>query len=187
MTKDALPVMTKPVVNKNALRRTPAAALALAALAGLAVPANLAAQPKFTNLIPNDMSRCAPGAGPAVRVEVSGIKSAEGLIIVRAYHARESDWLKSKKYFAKIHEPARKGRMTLCVPVPTAGGQYAIAVQHDVKGNYSTNFSTDGAGMSNNPEVKTVLGIPRSPPLEKVAFPVGQGVTTIAITMRYLK
>ena len=162
-------------------------ALALAAAAaGLAVPASLAAQPKFTNLVPNDMSRCAPGAGPAVRVEVSGIRSSEGLVILRAYHAREGDWLKSKKYFAKIHEPARKGRLTLCVPVPSAGGRYAIAVQHDVKGNYATNFSTDGAGMSNNPVVKTILGIPRSPPLEKVAFPVGEGVTSMAITMRYL-
>jgi uncharacterized protein (DUF2141 family) len=155
--------------------------------AGLAagMPASLGAQPKFTNLIPNDMSRCASTAGPAVRVEVSGMKSAEGLLIVRAYNARENEWLKAKKYFAKIHEPARKGQMTVCVPVPKAGGDYAIAVQHDVNGDYSTSFSVDGAGMSNNPVVKTFLGIPRPPALEKVAFPVGEGVTRIAITMRY--
>jgi uncharacterized protein (DUF2141 family) len=168
----------------------PRRALALAALilaaAGLAAPASLSAQPKFTNLIANDMSRCAPGAGPAVRVDVSGIKSAEGLIILRAYHARDGEWLKAKRYFAKIHEPARKGRMSLCVPVPKAGGEYAIAVQHDVKGNYATNFSTDGAAMSNNPVVKKILGIPRSPSVEQVAFPVGDGVTTMAIMMRYL-
>lgn len=160
----------------------------LAAGLGLAVPASLGAQgaaPKFTNLIQNDMSRCAPGAGPAVRVDVSGMKSAEGLLIVRAYHAREGEWLKAKKYFAKVHEPARKGRMSVCVPVPAAGGQYAIAVQHDVKGNYSTNFSTDGAGMSNNPVVKHFIGIPRAPAVDKVAFPVGEGVTRVAIEMRY--
>jgi uncharacterized protein (DUF2141 family) len=156
-------------------------------MASLAAPATLAAQPKFTNLIPNDMSRCAPGGGgPAVRVDVSGIRSADGLLIVRAYHAREGDWLKSKKYFAKIHEPARKGRMSVCVPVPSADGLYAIAVQHDVKGNYATNFSTDGAGMSNNPVVKTILGIPRSPPVQQVAFPVGEGVTSMTIALRYM-
>jgi len=181
--------MTANAFNSAALKCRPLAVLALAAgavVAGLAVPASLAAQPKFTNLIPNDMSRCASGAGPAVLVEVSGIKSADGLVIVRAYNAQAGEWLKAKKYFAKIHEPARKGRMNLCVPVPQVGGQYAIAVQHDVKGNYATNFSTDGAGMSNNPVVKTILGIPRSPPVEKVAFPAGAGVTRIAIAMRYM-
>lgn len=156
-----------------------ATGLAATATAGLGAP------PKFTNLIPNDMARCAPGAGPAVRVDVSGMKSGEGLLIVRAYNARENEWLKAKKYFAKIHEPARKGRMSVCVPVPKAGGKYAIAVQHDVNGDYSTSFSVDGAGMSNNPVVKTFLGIPRPPALEKVAFPAGSGVTTISIAMRY--
>lgn len=164
------------------LSRVFAALLAGAALTG---PHGLAAQPKFTNLIPNDMSRCAPGAGPAVKVDVSGIKSADGLLIVRAYHARETDWLRGKKYFAKIHEPARKGQISVCVPVPTAGGDYAIVVQHDVNGDYATSFSVDGAGMSNNPVVKTFLGIPRPPAIEKVAFPVGAGVTRIAIEMRY--
>lgn len=173
------------------LRRHIPARLALVAGAlgaglAMALPAGVAAQPKFTNLIANDMARCAPGAGPAVRVDVSGMKSAEGLLIVRAYHARSDEWLKAKKYFAKIHEPARKGRMSVCVPVPKAGAQYAIAVQHDVKGNYSTSFSTDGAGMSNNPEVKKFLGIPRSPKVDQVAFPVGRSVARIAIEMRYL-
>lgn len=175
-----------PVLITKMLRRArPVAALLLAG-ALFTGPASLAAAPKFTNLIPNDMSRCAPGAGPAVRVDVSGLKSADGLLIVRAYHARKGDWLKAKKYFAKIHEPARKGQMSVCVPVPAAGGQYAIAVQHDVAGNYQTSFSTDGAGMSNNPVIKTFLGFPRSPDVEQVAFAVGQGVTRIAIAMRYL-
>jgi len=163
-------------------------ATVLAAGLALGMPATLGAQgaaPKFTNLIENDMSRCAPGAGPAVRVDVTGMKSADGLLIVRAYHAREGEWLKAKKYFAKVHEPARKGRMSVCVPVPAAGENYAVAVQHDVKGNYATNFSTDGAGMSNNPMVKSFIGIPRPPAVDKVAFPVGSGVTRIAIEMRY--
>lgn len=158
---------------------------ALLAGAALALPHGLAAQPKFTNLIPNDMSRCAAGAGPAVRIDVSGMKSADGLLIVRAYHARQADWLKGKKYFAKIHEPARKGAMSICVPVPQASGDYAIVVQHDVNGDYATSFSVDGAGMSNNPVIKTFLGIPRPPAVEAAAFAVGSGVTRIAIAMRY--
>ena len=167
------------------LFRWRAAVLSGAVALGLAAPGSIAAQPKFTNLIPNDMARCAPGTGPAVRIEVNGVKSADGLIIVRAYHARAADWLKGKKYFAKIHEPARRGRMAVCVPVPRAGGQYAIAIQHDVNGDYKTSFSDDGAGMSNNPVIKTFIGIPRAPAVETVAFPAGEGITRITIDMRY--
>jgi uncharacterized protein (DUF2141 family) len=176
MNRDLPPVMPEHLTRVFA---------ALLAGAALAVPQGVGAQPKFTNLIPNDMSRCAAGAGPAVRIDVSGLKSADGLLIVRAYRANEADWLKGKKYFAKIHEPARAGAMSICVPVPRAGADYAIVVQHDVNGDYATSFSVDGAGMSNNPVIKTFLGIPRPPAVEAAAFPVGSGVTRIAIAMRY--
>jgi hypothetical protein len=39
--------------------------------------------------------------------------------------------------------------------------------------------------MSNNPEVKTFLGIPRAPDLAKTRFSAGAGVTRIAIQVKY--
>lgn len=154
---------------------------AVLGLGGVASP--LAAQ-TLGGKIANDMSLCAPGKGPAVRVEISGLKSSGGNLFVRTYRARESDWLKSRRYLHRIDTTPRKGAMTVCVPLPSAG-DYAIVVQHDVNGNREKDFSTDGAGMSNNPEIKTFLGIPRAPGLDKTRFSAGSSVTRIAIQMRY--
>ncbi|MCR9178708.1 DUF2141 domain-containing protein [Erythrobacter sanguineus] len=134
--------------------------------------------------IDNDMRRCAPGSGPAVRLDVTGLKSASGNLFVRTYRAKDSDWLKSRRYLHRIDTTPRKGNMTVCVPLPAAG-DYAIVVQHDINGNYDKDFSIDGAGMSNNPEIRTFLGIPRPPALDKTRFRAGEGVTRIAIQMKY--
>lgn len=163
--------------------------LAVAGAAGLTlggIAAPLGAQSYAYALTgPNDMSLCAPGKGPAVRVAVSGLKSSSGFVFVRVYPARSSDWLKSKRYLMRIDATAREGSMAVCVPLP-APGDYAIAVQHDANGNRKTDFSTDGAGMSNNPKINKILGIPRPPSLEKVRFTAGEGVTRMAIAIQYL-
>jgi uncharacterized protein (DUF2141 family) len=158
------------------------AALAAFGLAGLAA-SPLAAQ-ALGGKIDNDLSLCAPGKGPAVRVDISGLRSASGNLFVRTYRARESDWLKSKRYLHRIDTTPRKGAMSVCVPLPSAG-DYAIVVQHDANGNREKDFSEDGAGMSNNPEVKTFLGIPRPPALSQTRFRAGEGVSRIAIQVKY--
>jgi len=164
------------------------AALAAAAvglvLGGIAAP--LAAQTyTYARSGPNDMSLCAPGKGPAVRIAVSGLKSGEGNVFARVYPARSSDWLKSKRYLLRVDAIPKAGSMTVCVPLP-APGDYAIVVQHDANGNRKTDFSTDGAGMSNNPKINKFLGIPRPPSVEKARFTAGQGITRMAIAIQYL-
>lgn len=155
-------------------------AVAAGALA-LSVPA--VAQP-LGSKIANDMSQCSNGEGPAVLVNLSGLRSSEGNLFVRTYHARKGDWLKSRRYISRVDTVPRSGSMSVCVPVP-AEGDYAVAVQHDINGNRKKDFSVDGAGMSNNPEIKTFLGIPRPPSLSKTRFSAGSGVTRVAIQVRY--
>jgi uncharacterized protein (DUF2141 family) len=153
-------------------------------LGGIAAP--LGAQTyTYARSGPNDMSLCAPGKGPAVRIAVSGLKSGEGNLFVRAYPARSSDWLKSKRYVMRVDATPREGSMTVCIPLP-APGDYAIAVQHDANGNRKTDISTDGAGMSNNPKINKILGIPRPPSVDKARFNAGEGVTRMAIAIQYL-
>lgn len=133
----------------------------------------------------NDLSQCAPGKGPAVRVTVSGLKSSSGNLFARVYPANSGDWLKSKRYVMRVDAAPQQGSMTVCIPLP-APGDYAIAIQHDANGNRQTDFSTDGAGMSNNPKIGKFLGIPRPPSVDKTRFTAGEGVTRMAITIQYL-
>lgn len=156
----------------------------IAAIGGLAVAPMASQAQRYAQVIGNDMSQCNDSGGPAVRLRIDGIKSSSGNLFVRTYKASRSDWLKSKRYLTRLDAKPRAGSMTVCIPVPESGS-YAIAVQHDVNGNRETDFSTDGAGMSNNPQIGSFLGIPRPPSVEKASFSAGTGVTNLRITIRY--
>ncbi len=155
-------------------------------LAGAMVAAPLAAQGyTYARSMGNDPGQCAAGKGPAVRVTVTGLKSTEGNLFVRAYPARSSDWLESKRYVMRVDAKPQRGSMTVCVPLP-ATGDFAIAVHHDVNGNRKSDLS-DGAGMSNNPGIRKILGlVPRPPSVDKVRFNAGQGVTRMTINVQYM-
>lgn len=155
-------------------------------LAGAVVTAPLAAQSyAYGRSTTNDLNQCAAGKGPAVRVTVNGLKSSDGNLFVRAYPARSSDWLESKRYIMRVDARPQKGSMTVCVPLP-ATGEFAIAVHHDANGNRKSDLS-DGAGMSNNPGIRKVLGlVPRPPALDKVRFRAGEGVSRMTINVQYM-
>jgi uncharacterized protein (DUF2141 family) len=155
------------------------AALAIA-VGSMAVGAPAAAQ--FRNKLSNEPDKCRQGAGPAVKIEISGIKPAQGTLRVQLYPGNADDWLKSGRWLARIEVPARGATATVCMPVP-APGTYAIAVRHDVNGNGKTDIRTDGGGMSNNPAINIFnLG---KPSYDKTAFSIGDEVKTISIRMRY--
>ncbi|WP_379922898.1 DUF2141 domain-containing protein [Erythrobacter sp. R86502] len=155
------------------------------ALAGL-LAAPVAAQSfSYAKSAGNDPGQCAAGKGPAARVTVSGLKSSEGNLFVRAYPANSRDWLESKRYVMRIDALPQKGTVSVCVPLPAAGA-YAIAVHHDVNGNRKSDLS-DGAGMSNNPGIKKILGlVPRPPSVDKARFTVGEGVARLSIAVQYM-
>ncbi|GLK42903.1 MULTISPECIES: DUF2141 domain-containing protein [Novosphingobium] len=166
------------------LRRTSTAAapvIALAAVAGLAAPVPALAQ--YRNEIPNEMRRCQSDKGPAMMVTVDGIKSSSGNLRVQSYRATSAEWLVKGKWLSRIEVPARAGSMTFCVPLP-ASGTYGVAVRHDVNGNGETDIRTDGGAMSNNPAI-TIFNLGK-PSYTKVGVPVGEGVKSIRIQMKYM-
>lgn len=160
-------------------------------IAGLALTAALAAPVAaqgyvYGRVASNDLGQCAAGKGPAVHITVTGLKSSDGNLFVRAYPANKADWLVSKRYVVRVDAKPRAGSTTVCLPLPSTGA-FAIAVQHDANGNRQTDVSTDGAGMSNNPGIKKILGlVPRPPSVDKVRFHAGPGVTRMTISMQYL-
>ncbi|MCL6250260.1 DUF2141 domain-containing protein [Altererythrobacter sp. KTW20L] len=160
-------------------RRALPALAVTAAAAGMLATATPALA--YQQEIRNDPARCR-GAGPAVRVNVSGIESSSGNMRVQIYHGTREDWLTSGKWLYRIEVPARAGSMTFCLPVPSAGS-YAVAVRHDVNGNDRTDIRTDGGAMSNNPSIN-ILNLGR-PSVNRTRFDVS-GVTTINVNMRYM-
>ena len=168
--------------------RRPAAGIAALGLAGalaFAAASPARAEQTYGVKIDNDMSQCAPGKGPAVRLRITGLKSGAGNLFVRTYFAKGSDWLRSKRYIHRIDMKPRKGVTYACVPLPRAGS-YAIAVQHDANGNREKDFSTDGAAMSGDPEIRTFLGLPLPPSLDDTTFRAKDGVTLMTVRMRYM-
>lgn len=157
------------------------AALTLVGAAQLANAAGSAVT--YRQQIANDMRKCAPGAGPAVRVTVNGVRASKGKIRVQSYLGTSSEWLEKGKWINRIEAPAREGTMVFCVPLP-ATGTYGIAVRHDANGNGKTDISEDGGGMSNNPSINIFnLG---KPSYRKAAIEFGPGVTSITINMKYM-
>ncbi|MBX7494713.1 DUF2141 domain-containing protein [Qipengyuania sp. 6B39] len=156
------------------------AGMAGVALAGVALAAPVQAQ--YRQTISDNPAKCAAGAGPAVRVTVTGIKESKGTMRVQSYRGTQQDWLEKGKWINRIEAPARAGSMTFCMPVP-APGTYGIAVRHDINGNGKTDIFADGGAMSNNPSINIWnLG---KPSYKKTAFKVGNGVESITIAMRY--
>ena len=72
-----------------------ATALGTGAMA-LALPVE--AQVLYRQRISNDMSKCAPGAGPAVRVSVQGVQGSSGTLRVQSYRGTKEDWLEKGKW-----------------------------------------------------------------------------------------
>jgi uncharacterized protein (DUF2141 family) len=100
--------------------------------------------------ISNDMSRCASGKGPAVLVNVRGVKESAGRVRVQSYPATGSAWLAKGRWLHRLESRANAGTMSFCVPVP-AEGRYGIAVRHDRNGNGKTDISSDGAAFPTTP------------------------------------
>lgn len=167
---------------KSGLFRRAASVAACLSVALSGVALSVPAHAQFQQEIGNDMSKCR-GSGPAVRINVTGVKSAQGNMRVQLYRGTKADWLESGRWIHRIEVPARQGNMTFCMPVPRAG-TYAIAIRHDYNGNGKTDVFADGGGMSNNPSINIFnLG---KPSYSKTAFEVGNEVKPITVRMRYM-
>lgn len=168
----------------NLLATAPAiAAVAFVPFATASLAEAAEANIAYRQQISNDMRKCAPGAGPAVRVTVNGVSASQGKVRVQSYRGTSSEWLEHGMWINRIEAPARQGTMTFCVPLPTSGS-YGIAVRHDINGNDKTDITKDGGGMSNNPSINIFnLG---KPSYRKTAVEFGPGVTSITINMKYM-
>ena len=154
--------------------------VALLAVVGLVLVSGTATA---SQELTNDLSRCAPGNGPAVLVSVRGIKAPSGNIRVQSYPASPDAWLAKGRWLHRVESRANAGGMDICIPVPSEG-KYGIAVRHDLNGNGKTDITQDGGGFSNNPSI-SILNLGK-PSVHKVAFAAGPGVTRITVNLKYM-
>jgi uncharacterized protein (DUF2141 family) len=135
-----------------------------------------------------DAGVCASGNGPAALVRVVGLKNRAGKVRVRTFDGTNPKAWFDKKRALKRTEVAipGSGAVEICMPVPKAGS-YVIDLRHDTNGNGDSDRA-DGAGATGNPSISLfdfLLG--KKPPASKVVVQVGNGITPISITMKYLQ
>ena len=127
--------------------------------------------------------------GPALLIDVQGLKDRQGLLRAELYSANDTDFLaddniliQQGKTFRRvdINIPAT-GTPTLCMRIPAAG-RYSLSLLHDRDRNLKFNLWSDGIGFAGNPK----LG--RSKPKATAAtLTAGTGMTRISITLNYLR
>ncbi|MEZ0497131.1 DUF2141 domain-containing protein [Sphingomonas sp. IW22] len=158
--------------------------LILGLAAVIAAPA--AAQ---ADVLGTDRAACIGGGGPAIRVNVMGLKDRSGRLKLELYPANDDDFLKDDrdllkegKFFRRIWaDTPADGQVSLCIKAPQAG-RYALLFTHDRDGRNKFDFWKDGAGFPSNRK----LGRSR-PKLEQAVIEVGNGVTVTNIRAQYLR
>ena len=158
------------------------ARLLLAALALAGAPAARA-----ETVLGEDAAACA-GAGPAIRVEVVGLKDRTGRLKLELYPANEADFLKDDhdliregKTFRRVWaDPPKTGGVAMCIRTP-APGRYALLFTHDRDFRNKFDFWKDGAGFVSDQK----LG--RQRPKVGQAIVDVKGVTPITVRVQYLK
>ncbi len=137
----------------------------------------------------SDATACAPGGGPAILAQVSGLKDRKGRLKLELYPATEADFLKDDrdlvaqgKFFRRVWaEMPAAGPVQICIRVPHPG-KFALFFTHDRDGKNKFNFWTDGAGLPSNHRI----GMSR-PKLSYAVVDVGGGTTVTHIRAQYLR
>jgi len=155
-----------------------------AGMAGLmlaaAIPAGAGAA-----VLGQDPAACS-GAGPAMLIQIEGLKKRAGIIRVQSYGGDPSRYFEKGAYLRRIEFPVPAvGPVDVCVPVP-AVGTYAVSVRHDVDSSGKAGMS-DGGGMSGNPHMSLFdVMFKRKPNPAKVQVSV-RGVTRVPVRMNYVQ
>src|SRR3569623_1874806 len=132
--------------------------------------------------------RCRAGeTGPALQVDVQGLKDRKGKLKLEVYPADDRDFLQDDnvlvsqgKVFRRVEVPVPgSGPVKLCIRIPAAG-PYSVSLLHDRDGNRMFGWTVDGVGFAGNPK----LGW-RKPRAAQAAVLAGAGLTRLSITLNY--
>ena len=162
----------------------------LVRLALLLLPATVfAAAPLSAEQIGEDAAACKSGRGPAIQVNVEGLKDRSGEMWLELYPATATDYLRPDMDLVAEGKTFRRtrarlpasGAVEMCVKVPRPG-RYALMLRHNRVGRDKFSFWSDGAGVPGN------RSLGRSKPtLEQATVNVGAGIAPVSIKVQYLR
>jgi uncharacterized protein (DUF2141 family) len=132
--------------------------------------------------------RCRPDErGPAVVVEVLGLKDRTGLLKLEVYPSNDADFLADDNILIMAGKAFRRveqrippnGPVRLCIRVPAAGA-YSLSLLHDRNTDRRFSLSSDGIGFTGNPK----LGWSK-PKAASARLNAGPGLTPTGILLNY--
>lgn len=151
---------------------------------GMLVAAQLASSPALGL----QEGRCrTPEPGPAILVDIVGLKDRTGRLRLELYPANDADFLADDnillaagKTFARVDvaTPA-SGAVQLCMRAP-GPGRFSLSMLHDRDGNHRFEPMNDGIGFAGNPRLG--WGKPRA---ADAAVQVSGAATRITVIANY--
>jgi uncharacterized protein (DUF2141 family) len=159
-----------------------------AVILAVAALALCAASPKLLSAIPEDAA-CGPDEqGPALRVNVQGLKDARGVLRLELYPPVDGDFLQDDyllvqagKVFRRVVVAAPEADpVTMCIRAPEPG-RYAVALIHARRNQQSFSPFVDGIGFGNSPKLSF-----SKPKARQATITIGPGVTDATIVVNYL-
>lgn len=133
-------------------------------------------------------ARCRPGEqGPALLVQIDGLKDRTGNIKLEVYPSNDADFLQDDNILIAAGKTFRRvevavpdsGVVELCARIPGPGA-YSVSVLHDRDGNRKFGWTIDGIGFTGNP--KLFISKPKA---AKTRINAGGGVTRATVVMNY--
>ncbi len=120
-----------------------------------------------------------------IRVQVSGLRSLDGLVTFELYNDDPESFIKKSGLLVRLRVAVGETGAEACLKAP-GPGTYAVVLYHDENANekFDKGFlgiPTEGFGFSNNPGI----GI-GAPDHEEAAFPVDGQPVALKIEMNYL-
>jgi uncharacterized protein (DUF2141 family) len=125
--------------------------------------------------------------GPALLVDVLGLKDRKGYLKLEVYPANDHDFLQDDnilvsegKVFRRIEVPVpHSDPFELCIRIP-GPDTYSVSLLHDRDGNHKFGWTVDGIGFAGNPK----LGWSK-PKATAAQVAAGSGLTRLSIVLNY--
>ncbi len=155
---------------------------------GLLAAASALAVPGSAQMIGQDAGLCQAGHGPAIDVDVRGLKDRAGELWLELYPATQADFLGDDDKLIAAGKTFRRtramlppaGAVDICVKVPHPG-RYALLLRHNRTGKDKFSIWSDGIGIADNQAIGR-----HKPTVEQATVTAGSGVTTIPIKVQYM-